>query len=311
MAAQDVVETSLSYNNEVDVLFIVDTSVSMAKHQEELSRQTPYFLDALVGTKLDFRIAVTTMDMSRSGERGEFIGVPRVLSAATPHLYQVLEQRIAVMGDDGSAVERGKEAMKVALSREYELGSMSQFLRDEALLVLIFLTNEEDMSPEADYIGFLDSIKPPLPSGERSWVSHFIGQLPDAYNCGAFEGQYEPGHSYLPLSEASGGVTENICTADLSVAVGSIRSRVIQYITDIRLDRIPIVESISVKVDGKLVPRDEVNGWSYVSQYNLIRFNGNSIPKADAAVLVDYDPIGIKESLQLKKNHCRGTECYR
>ncbi len=297
MPSQEVIETNLSYNNEVDVLFVVDTSATMSAHQVDLSEQTPYFLEALIDTKLDFRIAVTTMDMRPAGERGQFVGFPKVLTAHTPQLYRLLEDRIALMGEGGGSVERGLEAMQTALEREAGLAS-SQFFRPDALLVLVFLTNEDDTSPALDYVALLDGLKPPLPSGERSWVSHFIGVLPGGYNCAAFEGQYVPGYKYLPLSQASGGVMENICTADLGVAVGSIRSRVIQYVTDIRLDRVPDLSTVRVKVNGQAVPKSSVNGWSYVSEFNLIRFHGSAIPKADALVQIDFDPIGIKESLK-------------
>ena len=293
MPSQEVVETNLTYNNEVDVLFVVDTSRTMSAHQVDLSEQTSYFLDALIDTKLDFNIAVTTMDMRHSAEQGEFVGSPRVLTAHTPNLYQVLEQRIAIMGEGGSSVEQGLASMRTAVEREAAL-FQSEFFRPDSLLVLVFLTNEDDVSPEADYIGLLDSLKPPLPSGERSWVSHFIGVLPGASDCASFEGQYVPGYKYLDLSIASGGVMENICNADLRVAVGSIRSRVVQFITDIRLDRVPDLSTVRVKVNGVQVPQSEVNGWSYVSEYNLIRFHGSAVPKADAVVQVDFDPIGIK-----------------
>jgi hypothetical protein len=294
--SQEVTETSLTYNNEVDLLFVVDTSATMSAHQVDLSEQTPFFLDALIGTKLDFRIAITTMDMRTQAEKGRFVGVPKVLTNSTPNLVNVLQDRLAIMGENGGSVEMGRAAMLTAIQREADLYPASEFFRPDALLVIVFLTNEDDASDDSvNYIQILDELKPPLPSGERSWVAHFIGVVPGVSHCELWEGQYAAGYKYMELAEASGGVVENICSADLRAAVNSVKSRVIQYITDIRLDRIPDVDTIQVKVNGVVVPKSSVNGWSYVEEFNLIRFHGSAIPKADAVVVVDYDPAGIKE----------------
>ena len=168
------------------------------------------------------------------------------------------------------------------------------FLREKSLLVVIFLTNEDDQSVNDDYIAFLDSIKPPLPSGERSWVAHFIGVLPNDSSCSTFNGDYQPGLKYLELVQESNGVAENICSADLRSALNAVKSRVIEFVTDFYLEREPKVESIKVFVNGVEVPQDANNGWTYIEELNAIRFHGDSIPKADAKVRIDYDPAGIK-----------------
>jgi hypothetical protein len=199
------------------------------------------------------------------------------------------------IGQGGSPVEQGLAAMKEALSDEKLAFQNAGFFRKESLLVVIFLSNENDQSVNEDYISFLDELKPPLPSGERSWVAHFIGVLPDTNSCSTYGNDYQPGFKYLDLVEASGGIAENICTADLRSALTAVKARVIDYISEFSLEREPLVETIRVFVNGVEVAKDPDNGWTYLEDKNAIRFNGDSVPTADSSVKIDYDPAGIKK----------------
>ncbi len=291
-------QTSLKINDEVDVLWVIDNSSSMEKHQIALAEQMAIFVSALQDTKLNFHIGVTTTDMRNPprGSQGQFIGNSddRVLSGNSVDLVGTLTSRMLNIGQGGSPVEQGLGAMKEALSPEKLEFQNAGFLREDSLLVIIFLTNEDDQSVNEDYVAFLDSIKPPLPSGERSWVAHFIGVLPNDTSCSTFNGDYQPGLKYLDLVTESGGVAENICSADLRSALNAVKSRVIEFVTDFYLEREPKVETIKVYVNGVEVPQDASNGWTYLEDLNAIRFHGSAVPQADAKVRIDYDPVGIK-----------------
>lgn len=288
----------VSYNTEVDILWIVDTSTSMDKYQSLLADQVDLFLGALNDTQLKFHMAVTTMDMGAGGEKGRFVsqaGTSRILSADTPDLANVLARRLEI-GAMGSPVERGQEAMVAALSSaQNPTGWNHGFLRPDALLVVIFLSNEEDQSDDKKYQDFLDQIRPELPSGERSWIAHFMGVVPEDPNCKTSEWGYSsPGTRYMKLADASGGVAESICDLDLRRALTNVKKRILEVITEYPLDRKPIVSSIQVYVDGQIVPMDNENGWTYFAEKNSIRFHGSGVPKPDARIKVHFDPEGLK-----------------
>lgn len=288
----------VTYNSEVDVLWVVDTSASMKTHQNLLASQVPLFIEGLNATGLDYQIGVTTMDMSSSGARGRLlaqVGTPRVLKKSTPNLVGLLAGRIKA-GEDGSPVERGREAMLEALRLSTAGGANEGFLRPNSLLNVIFLTNEEDQSDNAvNYVEALDFIKPLLPFGDRSWLAHFMGVIPDDSACKTAEwGFASPGLRYMDLATSSAGSKESICDADFKRALTNVRSRVLEVLTDFPLDREPKIETIRVFVDGVEIPKSETNGWSYRLAANAIRFHGAAIPKAGSRIKVDFDPAGLK-----------------
>lgn len=288
----------VTYSTEVDVLWVVDTSSSMAKRQAEVAKQIPIFIDGLNATGLDYQIGVTTMDMSGSGARGRLIaqsGTPLVLKKTTANVLGLLAGRIQA-GENGSPVERGREAMMTALNLSSVGQTNAGFLRENALLNVIFLTDEEDESDNSlNYANLLDALKPPLPLGDRSWVAHFIGVASNDPSCQTSEwGFSSPGTRYMSLATASGGTNESICDADFRRALTNVKSRVLERLTEFPLDRAPVVASIKVFVDGLAVPKSETNGWSYRSATKTIRFHGDAIPKAGARINVTFDPEGLK-----------------
>ncbi len=288
----------VTYNTEVDVLWIVDTSSSMAKHQELLANQVPVFLEGLNATGLDYQIGVTTMDMSGSGAGGQLLaqtGTPKVLKKSTPNLAGLLAARLKA-GENGSPVERGREALMAALEQSKAGMANDGFLRPNSLLNVIFLSNEEDQSNSAiDYVAALDLIKPILPLGDRSWISHFMGVMSSDSACQTADwGFSSPGTRYMDLAAASGGAKESICDADFKRALTNVRSRVLEVLTEFPLDRAPAVATIRVFVDGVEIAKSDVDGWSYRESANSIRFHGAAIPKAGARIKVDFDPEGLK-----------------
>lgn len=288
----------VKYDTQVDVLWVVDTSGSMSKRQAALAKQIPMFVDGLNATGLDYNIGVTTMDLSPNGAKGKLIaqnGTPLILTKATPNLTAILVARIQA-GETGSPVERGREAMLAALRAAAAGGANDGFLRKDALLNVIFLTDEEDKSDNSvDYVKLLDSMKPALPLGDRSWAAHFIGVSPTDPTCKAAEwGESEPGYHYIDLANASGGSSESICDADFRRALSGVRARVLEMSTEFPLDRKPLVSTIKVIVNGVTVPNSETNGWTYRPSGNSIRFHGNAVPPAGAKIQVTFDPEGLK-----------------
>jgi hypothetical protein len=289
---------SVKYAKDIDVLWMIDTSGSMDKRQALLQAEVPGFMSALNQTGLNYQMAVTTMDMSSTGEHGKFLaqpGTPSVLTVDTPNLGSVLAERIRV-GGGGSPLNRGEEAMKAALTlATTPASSFNQgFLRPNSLLVVIFLSDEDDKSAQDNYAAYLDSIRPPLASGERSWVANFMGVVPDQVSCPSSDwGFSSAGLRFMALADASGGLTESICDADLKRALTNVKARVLEVVTEYPLSSKPMVSTIKVTVDGNNVVSDAVNGWTYLATANAIRFHGTAIPRAGADIHVDFTPDGI------------------
>ncbi|QDK38894.1 hypothetical protein [Bdellovibrio sp. NC01] len=288
---------NITYNNKVDILWIMDNSSSMAKHQQNLSNAIPGMISKLNSLKMDYQMAVVTSSMGGTVPNGgQFIGSPGIIKASTPNVSSVLASRL-VVGQDGSDNERGLQSMETVLSSSYQANAGKGFLRPDALLVVIALSDEDDKSQSnattsiAHYTSFLDSIKTPYSDGSRSWVFNFIGILSLNGSCSTTSTDYkEVGESFLGLVDASGGTKDTLCNSDLTSAVTNIRARVLQILTDFKLSSKPVESTIVVKVNGVVIPRSTTNGWDYIAASRIVRFYGSAVPAADASIKVDFTP---------------------
>jgi len=164
----------------MDILFIVDDSASMQEEQSNLADNFPSFVEALndftteSGSQLDWRIAVTTT------------GKTAKVTTVTPAIGPFPEQRIttneqgydgkfrqegcntsrrwierndpsavsdfeclADVGTNGPSTEMPLEAMKLAFTARMDDGINAGFLRPDALLAVVILTDEDDASNPA------------------------------------------------------------------------------------------------------------------------------------------------------------------
>jgi hypothetical protein len=293
----DTFGQSVTYNQNVDMLFVVDSSPSMGKHQGLMADQISVLLKAFKKTSLHYQFAVTTMDMGNGGPKGHFLykpGTTPVLTPNTPNLEAVLADRIRV-GENGSSVERGLEAMKSALSDPLASGANSGFMRTPSLLVVVFLSDEEDKSASMDYASYLDQIHPPFDSGDRSWVAQYMGVMPNDPSCQTSAwGFASVGYKYMSLADASGGSSESICDANFQRALTNVQGRILEIMTEYKLSALPDIATLQIFVNGVKLVESNVDGYSYDATRNSIKFHGNAVPAPGSKIRVMFNPSGIK-----------------
>jgi hypothetical protein len=285
----------VQFDNRVDVLWIIDNSATMKNHQENLGSQVGGFIDILNRKKVDYNLAITTMDMGRGGAKGAFVGTPKILTRSTPNLKQTFFNNV-LLGEDGSDLERGLESMASALSIEKLQNENAGFMREGALLVVVFITNEDDHSADSvrNYADFLDELKPPSEFGSPGWIASLIG-ITDPTGFCKTEGNYvDPGDRYIELVGYSEGTAEDICSNTLSEALDGVRSKIVERLTEFHLSKEPDVNSISVLINRKRISEDPENGWTYHAEGYTIRFHGESIPAADAEIRINYQPLSAE-----------------
>lgn len=282
---------TVTYNNKVDVLMMIDNSSSMDLYQNKLANEVPAMINVLNNLGMDYRIVVVTSDMRTNGNGGLFIGSPKVLVKGNPNLVSQLTQRIK-NGAGGSDLERGIESIRQVLSPSYLGGEGAGFLRDDALLAIIALSNEDDYSSGStqSFADFLETVKPPFKGFTRAWVVNFIGVPSMDSTCSSGLDYKEPGLRWMDLAQKSQGRIESICNSSLAFAVDNVRKRIIELITDFKLGRKPDVATIKVYINGSLVPQSAVNGWEYIENGYVIRFHGTAVPAADDRIQVDFTP---------------------
>ncbi|MDZ4661136.1 MAG: hypothetical protein SGJ18_05900 [Pseudomonadota bacterium] len=289
----DKYNATVTWNNKIDILWIIDNTPSMQQHQTILANQIGAFADGLSTRNLDFHLGVTTSNISTDGERGKLIGNPKVLTGSTPNFRNQFVSRVVLPEVDH--YEQGLGAMKKAI----EIGSNDNagFFRADAFLVVVVFSNEDDHSEgnAQDYINFLESYKKPTQFGERMWTFHTLAVMGTAGEGCSTNGQFtEPGYEYMGMTNFSGGIKTSICVSDFKQALSGIEKKLWDSTAKFILDRIPVVESIEVRINGELVPNDAVNGWTYHEEDNSIRLHGTSVARIDSSLTINYNPTTAK-----------------
>lgn len=151
----------------VDILFVIDDSRSMTDEQEQLGRWSAELFDVLSGSGElpDLHIAVTSSSVPIARftdcvSGGGSLHVGKAVLEKTRYLSDVAGEmgrvrnytgtltetfaKMALVGDTGCGFEQPFAAARGALSK-YALGGEG-FLRDDALLLVVFVTDEDDCS---------------------------------------------------------------------------------------------------------------------------------------------------------------------
>jgi hypothetical protein len=242
----------------MDIVFVVDNSGSMMEEQSNLASNFPMFASLLEaytvdgGKPLDFRVALTTtgrdvnyvidlgggfgtIPQSENGENGEFYNncnnTKRWLDRTDGAMAQTLACR-ANVGTNGPSIEMPLLMSKWSLA-ERAADTNAGFLRSDALLAIVMLTDEDDasttqdgftldatgMSPTnwqpQDQVNFLDQLK-----GNRTrWAA---GVIAGDGNCSSNFGNAADGvrlKQFVNLANGNGStqaIFSSICNADLS-----------------------------------------------------------------------------------------------
>lgn len=290
---KEEVFSSTLYNNKVDIIWLIDDSLSMLGPQQKLALQVSEMIEKLNSLKLDYRMVVTTTSVGMGYSGGTYFGSPQVLTSATPNLVAQFQNRL-VRGESGSNFEQGFLSLQNLLSPTFLNGAGQGFHREEALLLINILSDEDDQSPGTQasvvqsLVNQLNTFKRPFRPNVGGWLVNFIGVLDQT--CQNDFGQSPVGRRYIDLVNSSNGTMYSICTPDLSQAVKGLQARVLEIITDYPLSAVPDLATVQVFKDGVRVPRSQSNGWDYVPNLRVIRFYGTAIPAVDSQIRVDFTP---------------------
>ena len=257
---------------DVDILFVVDNSGSMGRIQTSLSNNFDIFINIFAVSGVNYQIAFITTDSS------DFVG-----DIVTPLLADPVSEansQINSIGTRGHSQEKGIDMSYDALRSGGDAGPGSDFLRDSAKLVIIYISDEDDYSTITPAIA--SSYFLALKSSSAYVTAHaVIGDIPTG--CGSAQS----GDLYNDLVVLMSGSTLSICATDWGtpmeqLAVDSMINNSFQL-----SDNNPVEETIEVFVDG-IISYD----WVYDSVYNSVVFNSSSIPQNGQTVEINYAIFG-------------------
>ena len=179
----------------------------------------------------------------------------------------------------------GDYSILAAVQLALEEGRNPDFIRSGAELNVVFVSDEDDHSPEEieTYIAAFQ-----LGSGSGEVVVHsIVGNLPAG--CASGVAAADPGTRYLMATEQTNGYADSICDNDYSEILIRIGLDLSGLQNTFILDDLPQPGSLEVLVEGARIPRREVNGWQYSSAENAIVFDGYAIPRPSMAITVKYE----------------------
>lgn len=323
--------------SKIDVLWVVDNSGSMAPRQENLARNFSAFINEFTRNSIDYRIAITTTDIFK--EAGRFVGSPKILTPTTPNVVTAFANNIKV-GINGSPYEVGLDAAKLSIDLQNqanaaavlqcksacpssgrascearcETDTVFQFLRRDAYLYLIFVTDEEDRSAQdvRFFYRYFETAKGVGNDGTVTTAA-IMGDVP-SNGCGA-----TPGTRYKGLSELTGGEVGSICDTNFSTTLTKLARNAVGLKRKFALQDKPNLQTLEVRLRYPCnVPADQIasctsvdrtacegnpadsrnvvckpkqgapDGWEYEAGGNLVYFQGESVPGLSAQIELQY-----------------------
>lgn len=287
-----------------DILVVMDNSGSMGFAQDRIAENFEFFVDYATDQGVDYHLGVVSSDMDDAAESGKLWrtnqgrrpGCPLTPSRAVlwvdPSMSNAAEEfECALPGTNGSATEEMLEAGYHALTTHMAPGAYNHgFLRDEAKLSIVIVTDAKDQSPRPAtfYLSQFMNIKGFNRASDLSIhaLAGFAVPGTCSYDSGPDDGKF----AYLVRQTS--GVRDEICTTDWKKALEDIGRGAFGFRTTFFLTAFPDQANgvIQVFLDGDEVPKvlDGSTVWAYDPIQNAVVFDANFAPQAGDALTVTY-----------------------
>ena len=280
-----------------DVLFVVQARASTRDYLENVAMGIDAFLQVAATEGVDYQIAVTTADFDMvearfcpiEGPATDRIVRPRPGASAT--LASNVDCRGFWVGPTTDREYWGFESARFALSAPLNTGHNAGFLRRNARLSLIFISDYLEQSPYPPdfYRDYFRRLKG-HGQGGRFVASAVSGAR--TLDCTGQWGTATQGPRYVDLVQSSGGVWQEFCNGDVRRTLQNLGAASFGRQTRFHLRNLPAaVSTLEVAVDGVVVPPMSPSGrvnWTYDVGSNSVTFAPFATPERDAEIDIEY-----------------------
>ena len=282
---QNVTESfrqAASETKKLDIMWVIDNSGSMADEQASLGANFDSFITQFINKNVDFKMGITTTDTSSSSKKGAMVvgsdtKLTSAAAAANPNKFMSDFNRLVNVGIGGSGNEKGLEAAQGFMDK-HAVGT-NPFIRPEAYLAIVILSDEEDQSPRsvAAYTDYLKTFK--VNAGLVKVYS--IVNVNNVYTGGNTIGHLR----YKQATEQTSGVVADIMDdyANVLLAMGD---SIINLLDSFALASTPVNGTLKVFVNGV-----ETSGYTFDSASRSIKFDAGNLPPVGAQVRVEYKKV--------------------
>ncbi len=273
-------DTFTQANAAVDILFVIDDSCSMADEQAALASNFASFISAATSGAGDWQIGVTTTDLFvQQGRLRAAPSMPTILRPTTPNVAAAFAQNVQV-GVTGSGFEQPFAAMNAALTEPNLTGYNTGFIRSNAALAVVMITDAVEQSPNTteSYISTLRALKNNYV--ELVNVSVVGPFTPSGGSC-SVEG-VDTGR-YAAIVNQTNGARADICTSNWSMDLQNVSRAVFSARRSFSLSGSSrSMADTTVSVDGQNV----TSGWRLDAPSNSVVFD--SAPPPGSTVVIGY-----------------------
>jgi hypothetical protein len=287
-------------NDQVDILFVVDDSCSMAEEQATLADGFTSFAEELEASQTQFHLGVISTSFDYTDpDRGRLVGEPPYLTNDDADYVSSFAER-AVVGVDGLDQEKGLEAAAYAIGPIANLDLNDGFIRRDARLLMVFVSDEEDCSDAGALTGLEGEacyLQPDMLTPTAEFVEEFRSLKDSAEDVQAtaivgVQGEacqnVYPSERYADVARLTGGRVNNICEGDWSAMLTDLGLNATGVLRQFQTSRAAQPDTIEVQVDGVVVPQGQRNGWTYDTDTWFLTFAESAIPPRGSTITATY-----------------------
>ena len=254
----------------LDLIFVVDNSGSMNTLQTQMMNNISNITSIFSNANIDYKIGIITTSSSN------FVG--QVITVYSTNPSSLLYNNFSIIGTSGGGTEKGLEKIHQSLTSGQAYAT--NFLREDATLAIIFLSDEKDQSP-LNWSFYAYEIQALKRSPTMIKAFPIVGDFPAGCNYNGREIEF--GMGYYEFGNYFYGSNISICSNWGSQIDNIMWTLACDDTFD--LDYKPVLDSILVYKNGVLIPDTE---WTYNSSENSISVIGITV---DDTIEIKYYPL--------------------
>ena len=303
--AQQTDTFTQSAQPKVDILWVIDNDDNQ-EVQQLVAQNLPKFMEYALSAGIDFHMAVTSDDVCQTSSSDDGWFEPcshcasqssssaTIVTPQTPNPTSTLATLIQ-LGQSGGCDDPLFEPVYEALQSSLLAGHNAGFLRDDAYLAVIGVSDGDDNSPQSVqfYYNFFESVKGFRNANMFSFSA--VNQLPTDPSGGCANGLAYDGSTVTrvpQLVQLTGGINVDICTSDWGTSLQQLGNIAFGARTSFPLTAQPADPTkIAVELNGQAVPPTGPNNapeWHYDATSNSVVFDPLAAPQPGDTLTVSY-----------------------
>ena len=318
------------YDPSIDILFIIDNSLSMASIQKLMAKNLELFISEFLDVEfIDYHIAVTSSSATPQTKNyrpyhhpgtgaGRIKEEPptkiyggilsrcddlakkqkhrylKFVDRNTPGAYECLKEMMKV-GTNGNTKEHFLDIQEMVLPGARSLPGRPAFYRPEAHLAIFVITDGSDhsqLSFEDSYEFLLD-----LKQGDETKIHYAIGTVIFEMSQYLCDGEKKGPSKIREIVKLFGsrGYQFNLCQFNYGKSLAEFASRLVDLVLTVPLNHLPDVSTIEVRYESgensRLIPRGSM-GWAYDVEDNAIHLSRDiELEEFHGKFNVRYEPL--------------------